>query len=106
MLTLNSDPTLKDLQDYVRRLEAERNFDKEDVLQKCLLLGEEVGELYKAIRKKSKIIKVDHKSSFGSVEEELADIIIYICAIANRFNIDLEQSFREKEELNKKRAWE
>jgi len=53
MLTLNSDPTLKDLQDYVRRLEAERNFDKEDVLQKCLLLGEEVGELYKAIRKKT-----------------------------------------------------
>ncbi len=68
------------------------------------MLGEEVGELFKAIRK-SENIKIDHNSKFGSVEEELADVLIFMCSIANRFDIDLEKAFREKEEINKKRVW-
>jgi len=50
-------------------------------------------------------MKVDHNSKFGSIEEELADIIIYLCSIANRLDIDLEKAFRDKEEVNKKRVW-
>lgn len=106
MPVLKESPTLKNFQEYVRELEIERGFDKEDVLKKCLLLGEEVGELFKAVRKKGKVIKVDHSSKSGSVDEELADIIIYLCTIANRFGIDLEDAFRAKEEINKKRSWE
>lgn len=105
MPTLRENPTLKDFQEYVRELEIERGFDKEDVLKKCLLLGEEVGELFKAVRKKDKVIKIDHNSRFGSIDEELVDIIIYLCTIANRFDINLEDAFRAKEELNKKRSW-
>ena len=104
MLLLKDKPTLKDIQNYVIELEKERGFEKEDTLTKCLLLGEEVGELFKAIRKKEKI-KIDHNSKFGSVDEELADVFIYICAIANRLGIDLEKAFRDKEEINKKRFW-
>jgi NTP pyrophosphatase (non-canonical NTP hydrolase) len=104
-LTLKENPTLKDLQKYVQELEIERNFEKEDVLQKCLLLGEEIGELFKSIREKNKVTKIDHNSKFVLIDEELADIIILICTIANRFDIDLEQAFREKEERNKNRAW-
>ncbi|MBU1615937.1 pyrophosphohydrolase [bacterium] len=104
-LTLKENPTLKDLQKYVRELEIERGFEKEDVLQKCLLLGEEIGELFKSIRKRNKVTKVDHNSKSGLIDEELADIIILICTIANRFDIDLEQAFREKEKMNKNRAW-
>jgi NTP pyrophosphatase (non-canonical NTP hydrolase) len=102
MPILKKDPVLKDFQLYVKELEIERNFAKEDVVAKCLLLGEEVGELFKAIRKKDKVIKIDHNSKCGSIDEELADIIIYLCSIANRFDVDLEQAFREKEDLNKK----
>ncbi|MFA7319167.1 MAG: MazG nucleotide pyrophosphohydrolase domain-containing protein [Parcubacteria group bacterium] len=105
MPILKEIPTLKDFQEYVRELEKERGFEKEDVSQKCLLLGEEIGELFKSVRKKNKVTKVDHNSKFGSIDEELADVIILICTIANRFDIDLEQAFREKEELNKKRVW-
>jgi len=105
MPILKKDPTLKDFQLYIKELEIERGFAKEDVLMKCLLLGEEVGELFKAVRKKDKVLKIDHDSKFGSIDEELVDIIIYLCAIANRLGIDLEQSFRAKEELNKKRTW-
>lgn len=34
-----------------------------------------------------------------------ADIFIYLLSIANRFDIDVETAFREKEEVNKKREW-
>jgi len=105
MPMLKEKPTLKNFQKYVKELEIERGFEKEAVIVKCLLLAEEVGELFKAIRKKDKVIKVDHNSKSGSVDEELADIIIYLCAIANRFDIDLEQAFRDKEEINKQRTW-
>ncbi|HRY59995.1 MAG TPA: MazG nucleotide pyrophosphohydrolase domain-containing protein [Patescibacteria group bacterium] len=104
MLHLNQQPTLKDLQKYVLDMENERGFSK-DVLNNCLMLGEEVGELFKAIRKHGNINKIDLNSKFGSVEEELADTLIFICAIANKFDIDLEKAFRDKEEINNKRSW-
>lgn len=103
-LILKSKPTFADFQQYVQQLELERGFIEQDVIQKCLLLGEEVGELFKAVRKAEKI-KTDPNSKLGTIDEELADIFIYICAIANRFNIDLEKAFRDKEEINKNRIW-
>ena len=100
-----SHATLSNLQIYVDELEKERGFKKETILQKCLLLGEEVGELFKAIRKTEKI-GIDNNSQVFNIEEEIADILIYLCAIANRCNIDMEQAFRTKEEINKKRKWQ
>lgn len=96
--------TLQNIQQYVKELEVERGFDHQTVIEKCLLLGEEVGELFKAIRKSEKI-KIDSNSQQHEVANELADILIYISAIANRYNIDLETAFRNKEEINKRRKW-
>jgi len=104
MPTLNTNPTLKDIQEYVIQLEKERGFAEQPVLQKCLMLGEEVGELFKAIRKQQNI-KIDSNSKFGSINEELADILIFVCSIANRYDINLEEAFRDKEEINKTRTW-
>lgn len=104
MLKLTERPTLADIQRYVRDMEDERGFSKATVMQNCLLLGEEVGELFKAVRKAEKM-HIDQKSKIGTVEEEIADIVIYLCSIANRFDIDIEQAFRDKEEVNKKRSW-
>jgi len=103
-LFLKSQPTLKDFQKYVHQMEDDRGFTEQGVLQKCLMLVEEVGELFKIIRKKEKI-KIDHNSKFGSVDEELADIFIFLCTIANRFDVDLEKAFRDKEKINEKRVW-
>jgi len=96
--------TIQSIQQYVKELEVERGFNHQTVIEKCLLLGEEVGELFKAIRKSEKI-KIDNNSQKHEVANELADILIYISAIANRYDIDLEKAFREKEEINKKRKW-
>ena len=67
-------------------------------------MGEEVGEHFKAVRK-SEGLSVDSNSTFTEIGDELTDIIIYLCAIANRKNIDLESAFRAKEEKNKQRIW-
>ena len=104
MPLLDQKPTLGDIQKYVKELERERGFENDGIKTKCLLLGEEIGELFKAVRKVEKM-KVDKNSTFTSVEEELADILIYLSAIANRYDIDLETALRDKEEINKKRQW-
>jgi NTP pyrophosphatase (non-canonical NTP hydrolase) len=104
MPQLNDRPTLTDFQTYVAQLETERGFEDQSARDKCLLLGEEIGELFKAVRK-IEGLKVDTASQFGTISEELADIFIYVCAIANRYAINLESAFREKEVLNHQRSW-
>ena len=105
MPTLPPQPQLEDFQSYVRQLEQERGFAEQTVLEKCLMLGEEVGELFKAIRKRENI-KIDPNSKTGELADELADVFIFLCAIANRYDIDLQQAFITKEEKNKLRRWQ
>ncbi len=104
MPELNSQPTLANFQKYVEQLETERGFAKQTTIDKCLLLGEEIGELFKAVRKTEGLL-IDENSNFSEIGDELSDIFIYLCAIANRKNIDLESAFRNKEEKNKQRTW-
>lgn len=103
MPLLKNQPTLKDIQAYVILAEIERKRDHENIAKKFLMLVEEVGELLTANRKKPKTIKSDHSPEFASVDEELADILTYLCSIANRLNIDLETAFRNKEKINQDR---
>lgn len=104
MPQLSKQPRLSDFQKYVSELEIERGFSKQSTIDKCLLLGEEVGELFKAVRKTEGLL-IDTNSNYTEVGDELSDIFIYICTIANRNNIDLEKAFLNKEEKNKKRIW-
>lgn len=104
MPVLKIKPELRDFQKYVAELEKERGFAQQTAIDKCLLLGEEVGELFKAVRK-SEGLSIDSRSNFTDIGDELTDIFIYLCALANRKNIDLEAAFRLKEEKNKNRTW-
>lgn len=63
------------------------------------MLGEELGELLKAIRAHENI-GIDNHSNVGVIEEEFADLLIYGCTIANRLNINLDIVLREKEGKN------
>lgn len=103
MIKLKTNPTLNDIQNYVAAVEVERKRDREDMAKKFLMLVEEVGELITANRKRPKTIKPDHKAEFASLDEELADILSYLCSIANRLGVDLETAFRNKEEINESR---
>ena len=104
MPNLVTGPRLSDLQRYVAELERERGFDDQTARDKCLLLGEEVGELFRAVRR-AEGLKVDPTSRTADVADELADCLIYLCAIANRYGVDLEAAFRAKEVKNHDRTW-
>ncbi len=105
MPELQPNPSLQDFQNYVLQMKQERGFNTTDKFYECCLLAEECGELISAVRKNSKSGSIGSGSVPGNVEEELADVFIYLCSLANMHQIDLEQAFRKKEEKNKQRTW-
>lgn len=105
-LTNNKKPTsLKELQEYFKAKAVERGFDKETPQDAMLLMTEEMGELARAIRKHAGI-KTDDKERIYAMEEELADMQIYLLHLANLLGLDLEESFWKKEAENETRKWE
>lgn len=104
MIPLEQSTALDDVQHYVALMEEERGFSHRDVISQCLLLGEEVGELFKAVRKHQNM-RIDPNSRVGDVEGELADVLIYLCAIANRLGVSLDEALRKKEAINETRVW-
>ncbi|MDP2860321.1 MAG: MazG nucleotide pyrophosphohydrolase domain-containing protein [bacterium] len=105
MPALKENPTLKNYQKYVEELVRERGFADVNVQELFMLLIEEVGEMAKAARKAAGM-HIDRRSEEKNLAHEMADVLIYLFDIANRFKVDLEQAFREKEEQNEQRHWE
>ena len=80
------------------------------------LLTEEVGELAKAIRKKMALFTEKAKESHSdqtkeqliqdNLAEEMADVLSYLLDLANRFDVDLAESFKRKEAENDRRTWQ
>jgi len=103
-LVLKNKPNLGDFQSYVRAMVRVRGFEGETISQLFMMLSEETGEMAKAARKHAKI-KIDENSDKPELAFEIADVFIYLLAICNYFDIDLEKAFRDKEEINKKRIW-
>jgi NTP pyrophosphatase (non-canonical NTP hydrolase) len=101
---LPSKATLGQLQRYIEREAKKRGFGDQTPLQKCLILGEEVGELFKAVRKEEKMPIGEH-SKVGTISEELADVLMYVCTIASYYGVDLEKAFRDKDKIHSKRVW-
>ena len=83
----------------------ERGFSKETIPQVFMLLMEECGEMAKAARKFQKM-RTDKNSKEHNLEDEIADVFIYLLNICNKCDVDLEKAFRRKEEINKQRVWE
>ena len=104
-LILKDNPTLKDYQEYIEEMIKERGFDKETIPEIFMLLIEEIGEMAKAARKHTNM-KTDNNSRKPELEQEIADVFMYLLDICNSFNVDLEKAFRDKEEINKKRVWQ
>ncbi|MBF1333191.1 MAG: nucleotide pyrophosphohydrolase [Leptotrichia sp.] len=87
--------SLKDIEDI--RSEEEK---KENSRRLVLKLIEEFGELAENIRKN---LRYNGENIKGTIEEELFDIFYYIIAIANDYNIDLEEIFHIKDKINKEK---
>ena len=106
----NKDMTLKEIQFLIRQIEKgslEKIQDnrseaekKENSRRLVLKLIEEFGELAENIRKN---LRYNGENIKGTIEEELFDIFYYIIAIANDYNIDLEEIFHIKDKINKEK---
>ncbi len=94
--------TLPIVQQYLKK----NNKYNKNAASLCLLLGQNVGNLYKTVRKKNKITKIDFNSNFIPINEILMEILLNLCGISNYFGISLEKAFREKEKKNKNRKWQ
>lgn len=106
MAHLPEHPTLKDLQKYMDEVCKERGWTKDTYAEKFLLFSEEVGELAKAMRKATGLYQEKAKQKHIELAEEFADVLSYLLDLANYFSVDLEQAFREKEQINQNRVWE
>lgn len=99
MEELRKGASLAEIQSYVAQMEIERGLADQNVVHKCLILAEEVVELFRNVRKQVESPISLPDASFP-VAAELADVMIHLCAIANRYQIDLEAAFRDKERQN------
>ncbi|MDD9940494.1 MAG: hypothetical protein OXU20_05475 [Myxococcales bacterium] len=99
-------------QRYIHALEAMHGWLSVDLIHNCFLMGEEVGELFKAIRKYERYYDQSGSDPDSAAErkaavaEELVDVFNYVVALANRLEIDLEAAFRDKNARNQARSWD
>ena len=82
--------TIKYLQTYIK----EKDYQPELLKDYFLKLSEEVGELSRAMRNG---LKAPNSNDIkGTIDEELWDVIYYALAIANIYDIDMEQVIKVK----------
>ncbi len=86
--------TIKYLQEYIVSKDDTHGKGKECFLK----LSEEIGELARAMRKNLRP-ETDGQIK-ETIEEELWDVIYYVLAIANSYDIDLEKIIPLKEAIN------
>ena len=112
MIELPQPATMRDFQRYVHDLEAMHGWLDVDLVHNCFLMGEEVGELFKAVRQHGRLFDQaeapppeDAEARRQEVGDELVDVLNYLLAIANRLDIDVEAAFRRKNARNQARTW-
>jgi NTP pyrophosphatase (non-canonical NTP hydrolase) len=92
---LEQDMTLSQLQEYIKQFD--HNPEKRTAY--FMKLIEEVGELSEVLRKGKRLSETG--TIKGTIEEELCDVLYYLAALANVYDINLNKCFQLKDELNK-----
>lgn len=108
-ITLRPGASMAEYQRYIHELEALKGWLDVDLVHNCFLMGEEMGELFQAIRRLLKVYPQQDKAPPAdpkrAVAEEIVDVFNYLIALANRLDIDLEAAFRDKNAENQGRSW-
>ncbi len=74
---------IREVQRIIDEMYGERDRER-GVWQDLVWLGEEVGELFKAVRENK------------GIEEEIADVFAWLLSVANVLNVDVEKAFKNK----------
>lgn len=91
-----SDLTIRKLQEYIKS----KDFDPSRKPDYFYKLVEEVGEVARQMHDERRMGSDGIK---GTLEEELYDVMYYVLALANLYEIDLERCAFLKEEMNQKK---
>jgi len=90
--------TIRELQEYIKGKDYKPGLEQGYFMK----LVEEVGELAEVIRKDNRL--GNDNDIKGTIEEELYDVLYYVLALANLYDIDMERSCLLKEKINKERT--
>ena len=94
---------LSEIQQNIARVRAERGFT-DDPVRLLTLLVEEVGEVAGELKKTWSANYPD--PVIEDIANEVADVAVLVCALATRFDIDLEDAIQRKFiDADSKRAW-
>ncbi len=93
---------LRELQNLVSKIRHERGFTM-DPLRIFVLLDEEVGEIAREL-KRTWSPNYDPFSK-QDLEDEIADVLVCLLALANQFEIDVEKALTEKLCKDNQRKW-
>ncbi|AVK83774.1 pyrophosphatase [Lysinibacillus sp. B2A1] len=97
---------ISNMQKYVRQFSEEKGFTVNTIQTRMLYLVTEIGELAQEIlsisfhptEEKIKLTK-------ENIGLEMYDVIFNVVDLANQLDIDLEDAFQKKMEINKYRTW-
>jgi len=89
--------TIKELQELMVDQLKRRGYYPKEEMEVLLRLGEELGEVYEAVRE---------DQSFEDLSHEVVDVMWNLLRFCELKGIDLEKSFMEKLEKNEKRPLE
>lgn len=111
MIELPDGASMREYQRYVHELESLHGWLDVDLVHNCFLMGEEVGELFKAVRRHDHLFDegapgADAEARRAAVADEIVDVLNYLLAIANRLDVDVEAAFRSKNSVNQSRTWD
>ncbi len=126
---------MAEYQRYVHQLEKMHGWLDVDLVHNGFLMTEEVGELFKAIRRYERLFpetsakaapedeaapparevaavpeasaeqRQQREAARANAAEEIVDVLNYLLAIANRLDVDVEAAFRAKNARNQTRRW-
>jgi NTP pyrophosphatase (non-canonical NTP hydrolase) len=111
MIGLPKGASMAAYQQYIHDLESLHGWLDVDLVHNCFLMGEEVGELFKAVRRVEKFYEqgagddATRAERVADAADEIVDVLNYLLAIANRLDIDVEEAFRAKNLRNQTRTW-
>jgi NTP pyrophosphatase (non-canonical NTP hydrolase) len=108
MPPLTQQPTLTQLQAWVKEMKAHNDWAGNDFRTEAFLLMEEIGELCKAYRKTSAGFHLTEiqKQEEHDVGLELADVLFYIMSLAELAQIDITEAVHRKIAINSQRTWQ
>ena len=102
---LNENSSVRELQEYTKKMINTRGFSGQTPKDIMLLLTEELGELAKEVRKSTNL-KIDSNSNREqNIDKEIADVFIYIMSLCVATDIDLFEAYKSKEKINFNRTW-